>query len=202
MPVVEQFTRYAGIGFLNTAVDYAVFNLIASATGVYTGLGAGIITAVSFTIAVLHSYFWNKYWAFGTDQNSGAARSAGQFVVAGVFGIALIGTAIFGASQKYGAWYFVGVLVVLAIGEIFMWKLFHLAKINPSHKSVREFLVFIFISLVGTLINTQILIYGTNLIPPQFGLNQELWTNLIKVGATGIAMMWNFAGYKLFVFRR
>ena len=77
MALIIQLISFAGIGILNTAIHFAVLNLFASFLGVYTGIGIGIINAVSFTVAVFHSYYWNKVWAFSRD-NSGLVRNIGS----------------------------------------------------------------------------------------------------------------------------
>lgn len=198
-----QLVRFAGIGFLNTAVDYAVFNFVAAWAGVYTGGGAGLISGVSFTIAVFHSYFWNKYWAFGKRDGAQEklVQNLGQFVTAAALGAAVVAIVIFGTSQKYHYLFYLLLFVLLLLGELGLWKVFSLKKNAVAAESGKELLLFLFVSVVGILLNSQIVNLGTSYIPPQFGLNQELWTNLIKVGATGVSLIWNFAGYKLFVFK-
>lgn len=204
--LLQQFVRFAGIGFLNTAVDYAVFNFIAVVTGVYTGAEVGYISAASFGVAVLHSYFWNKHWAFAAvtrNREPGLLRNMGQFVVAAIVGAVLVAAILFGSSQKFAYFYYLLVLVVLVGAEVALWKIFRLKKSDSADgQTAREFVLFIIISLIGIVINYFILNLGTTNIPPQFGLNQELWTNLIKVAATGVALVWNFIGYKIFVFKR
>lgn len=200
--LIPQFIRFAGIGFLNTAVDYAVFNIIASYLNVYRGQGVGYITAVSFTVAVLHSYYWNKHWAFGHSDGGGFWRSAGQFVAAAALGAGVVALILFGSGQKYAPLYYFFMLAVLIVGEILLWKFFHLQGNPLASKSGSEILLFLFVSVIGIAINFRIVSVGTARIDPLFGLNQELWTNLIKIGATCIALVWNFIGYKVFVFKR
>src|SRR3989338_7411766 len=173
--LIQQFIRFAGIGFLNTAVDYAVFNLVAAYLNVYRGQGVGYITATSFTVAVLHSYFWNKHWAFNVRPEEGFWKSAGQFIAAAALGAGVVVLILFGGEEGYEPFYYF----------FFFFLLF-----------------FLVVSVVGILINFAIVSVGTAKVDPLFGLNQELWTNLIKIGATCIALVWNFIGYKIFVFKK
>lgn len=200
---MRQFVRFMGIGFLNTAVDFAVLNLFAAKFQVYEGAGVAAINTISFTAAVLHSFFWNKYWAFGkaAQDRTGATSNLGQFVTAAVLGAAIIGAVLYGAGKKYNLGYYLILLVILGVGEYAMWNLFHLKADSTSQTSHREFLLFVFISLIGVLINDGIVGGVTKVIPPQFGVTRELWTNLIKAGATGVALLWNFTGYRFFVFK-
>ena len=200
--LILQFIRFIGIGFLNTAVDFAVLNLFASWLGAYTGFSVALINGLSFAIAVSHSYIWNKYWAFGAERGSeGAARNLGQFTTAAVLGAGVIGLVLLGAGKSYDPLYFAGLLAALALGEYLMWRLFQLKLDETAKRSGRQFALFLAVSLVGIFINSGIVGGVTSALPPQFGFNQELWTNIIKAGATGIALVWNFVGYKFIVFK-
>src|SRR3990167_8132310 len=60
----KSFARYVMVGFFNTGVDFAVFNLLMSITSIIKGPAVSSFKTVSFVVAVTNSYFWNKYWAF------------------------------------------------------------------------------------------------------------------------------------------
>jgi putative flippase GtrA len=137
-PLAAQFLRFAVIGAINTGLDFAILNLLMYLTGVYSGPTLVILNFISFTIAVINSYFLNKKWAFKDQANGDQGR---------------------------------------------------------------KFVLFIVISLIGALINTGIVAGGTTYIPPMLGLSKELWANVMKLAATGASLVWNFIGYKLFVFR-
>lgn len=65
-----------------------------------------------------------------------------------------------------------------------------------------SFLTFIAVTLVGLSINTGI-VYGlTTYVPPVLVDSKTLWANLAKVLATILSLIWNFAGYRLIVFKR
>lgn len=203
MAIILQFIRFAGIGFLNTAVDFSILNFFAASLGAYRGLAVAGVNAVSFAVAVLHSYWWNKYWAFGRSQGETTLRqNIGQFVTAAVLGAGVVGLVILGAGLKYGPAFFIGMLVLLVLGEVGLWKGFKLKRDPFAQKSGRELALFVIISLIGIGINSGIVGGVTQIVEPQFGLGQALWTNLIKVLATGVALIWNFLGYKLIVFKR
>ncbi len=59
-----QFAKFAAVGFLNTAIDFGVLNILSLATGVTKGFILGGVNVPGFTLAVVNSYFWNKYWVF------------------------------------------------------------------------------------------------------------------------------------------
>ena len=201
--ILLQFLRFAGIGFLNTAVDFAVFNIIASYSGAYVGISAGIIKACSFVVAMFHSFYWNKYWAFAEDQNQvGISSNIKKFISAAVLGAVVAGLIITGSGAKLGYQYFGGMLLLLIGGEIFLWELFRLNVSAMAEKTTSQFASFLIVSAIGAAINSGVVAVLTTKIPPQFSLPQSLWTNLIVVFAIGIALIWNFIGYKIFVFKK
>lgn len=65
-----------------------------------------------------------------------------------------------------------------------------------------EFGKFLAISLVGLAINTGALVLVTSFFAPPFGFSIQLWENFAKAAATGVSLIWNFAGYKYIVFRK
>lgn len=64
-----------------------------------------------------------------------------------------------------------------------------------------QFTQFFAISVVGFFINVGIASLVVNVIPRPSFLSATLWANLGALCATGVAMIWNFIGYKLFVFK-
>lgn len=86
----RQFGRYAAIGFTNAAVDFGVFNLLHATSGVSIRERVWFVSfkAVSFIIAVLHSYFWNKTWAFEATESRVSVREVSTFFA--VMGLALL----------------------------------------------------------------------------------------------------------------
>lgn len=197
-----QAVRFLGIGFLNTAVDFAVLNFFSSTFQIYRGFELGLLNALSFSTAVLHSFFWNKFWTFASGEEKGILQNVGKFLAAASLGIAVLLAVLWGAKQEFGFSYFVGVIAVLLIGEFLLLKTFRLAVPVSPESAQRQFLLFIVVSIVGAAINSGIVAGVTARVDPILGLNKELWLNVVKAFATGIAMVWNFLGYKLVVFKK
>jgi putative flippase GtrA len=138
IPIIFQFVKYATTGFANTAVDFGVLNLLMWMTGIYSGKTIFLLNSLSFLVAVIHSYIWNRFWTFKSSEKN----------VAG------------------------------------------------------QFLQFLIVSLIGIVINGVIVYTITTLVSPMFNLSSVAWANSAKVLATGVALIWNFIGYKLIVFKQ
>ena len=82
---VYQFAKFALVGVLNTAIDFGILNFLIFITGITSGLSIIPLNAVSFSTAVVNSFFWNKKLVF-------QARKDANFLT--FFVITLIGLAI------------------------------------------------------------------------------------------------------------
>jgi putative flippase GtrA len=137
--IIGEIIRFAVIGVINTGIDFVILNILIWATGIKEGNGLIPLNAISFTCAVINSYYMNKRWAF---------------------------------------------------------------KDGSQGQNGRKFSVFLIVSIIGIVINTLVLRVVSTNIHPMFGLSQTLWTNVAKLLATGVSLVWNFIGYKLFVFKK
>lgn len=85
LPILWQFAKFALVGVLNTAVDFGILNLLIATVGITSGPGLIPLNAVSFSAAVINSYFWNKRWVF-------VGKKEGNFLV--FFIVTLVGLGI------------------------------------------------------------------------------------------------------------
>jgi len=93
------FSRYAMIGFLNTGIDFGIFNLLMLTTGTTEGIEVSLFKTVSFIFATVNSYFWNKFWTFEAGSSGGGAREFMKFLMISLIGISLnVGIASIGFS--------------------------------------------------------------------------------------------------------
>lgn len=100
IPVIWQIAKFGVTGVLNVLVDFGVLTILTislekyfdiNSTDILLGFGVLIVSAysiykaLSFTIANINSYFWNKYWTF--DENSQKKKSEfAQFFVVSIVG--------------------------------------------------------------------------------------------------------------------
>jgi len=59
-----RFGKFVAVGLMNTAADFGILFFLASYSAVYYGFLVGGYNAIAVSIAMINSYFWNKYWVF------------------------------------------------------------------------------------------------------------------------------------------
>jgi len=92
IPVILQLIKFAMVGFANTAVDFGILNLLMATSGIYSGKNIFFLNSVSFIVAVIHSFFWNKFWTFKVKKTE-ATKEFLQFLIVSIVGL-LINSAI------------------------------------------------------------------------------------------------------------
>jgi len=86
------------IGFMNTAIDFAVLNLLMWATGIYSGRWIFLLNIGSVMVAVFNSYFWNKYWTFKARDAKETKKEFLQFVLVTLVGMLINSSIVFGIT--------------------------------------------------------------------------------------------------------
>ena len=124
IPLLWQFSKFAQVGVLNTAIDFGILNLLIFVTGITSGLSIIPLNAISFSTAIVNSFFWNEKWVFKAKKEANFIT----FVVVTLIGLAInsgivyaITTfvpPIFVDSQKL----WVNLAKVLATGISLIWN--------------------------------------------------------------------------------
>jgi len=94
---INQFSKFVVIGFMNTAIDFAILNFLMWWTGIYSGASIILLNIISFSIAVFNSYFWNKYWTF-RDLDKIEAKEFSQFILVTLIGLAINSSIVYGIT--------------------------------------------------------------------------------------------------------
>lgn len=97
LPVVYQMAKFALVGFSNAAIDFAVLNLLMWQTGVYKGPGIIAFNVISFSIAVINSFAWNKLWTFQSQEGNVRSQFI-QFVTVALIGVAINTSIVYGIT--------------------------------------------------------------------------------------------------------
>lgn len=92
----SQFGKFSAIGFTNAAVDFGVLNLLIAYSDISSGGWFSFFKGISFAVAIVHSFFWNKYWVFQADKEGAGGTEFLKFVSVAVVALLInVGTASF-----------------------------------------------------------------------------------------------------------
>jgi putative flippase GtrA len=106
---------------------------------------------------------------------------------------------------------------VATVNSFFMnryWTFRQETKKKRKEKEYKDFFQFLIITLGGFLINAGVTYLVSNFIPPFLNLQfitgifdnpesmQNIWVLFGKACATALSMVWNFTGYKFWVFKK
>ena len=88
----KRFLKFSAVGAVNFLIDLSILNLLSFATGINRGIFAAFFSAVSFLVANLNSYFWNKKWTFkknNSQRGEGGNSGYKTFLAISVLGVAV-----------------------------------------------------------------------------------------------------------------
>lgn len=80
-----QISKFAIVGVINTLVDLLFFNVFRR----FKRISATVASYMSSTIAMVNSYFLNRYWTFSASSN-GSGTEIIKFIMSTVVGIYVI----------------------------------------------------------------------------------------------------------------
>jgi len=163
-------------------VAIAVFFTLLAAIGVYIGYLLSKIAGFFFQLA--------KFGAVG------AANFAVDF---GVLNLLIFITGI------ANGWYFTlfkSISFIVAVTNSFFWnKMWTFGKKDQKHAG-KEFVQFLLVSLIGLLLNAGIASLIVNVVGPLGSIGLKTWANVGTAVASILVLVWNFVGYKFFVFKK
>jgi putative flippase GtrA len=202
-PVIIQMLRFAAIGSLNTALDFVILNYVTKSFDVSGGVELGALNVISFSAAIIQSYFWNRAWTFAESSGVSVFQNALRLILIGGLGFAAFLSVILGAAYTANNSFFLLILIAFLVTEIILWYAFRL-RFGQQQGVGTQFASFVIVSLVGLAINSVIVVIATRVITPglQDTVNVDSIKNVAKIVATAFSLIWNFVGYKLVVFKR
>ncbi len=80
IPVIYQIAKFILVGGMNFLIDMAALNFLIFSTGISTGITQSAFKSVSFLIAMINSYFWNKFWIFRRVTKESTGKEFLQFI--------------------------------------------------------------------------------------------------------------------------
>lgn len=92
--------------------------------------------------------------------------------------------------------------VFAAIVNSYVWNKYWSFEKKDSQEVPKEFIHFVLISIVGMVINVSLTSFLVNVLGPQGGISPTAWATLAGIIPVPLVLVWNFVGYKLFVFKK
>lgn len=80
-----RFLRFATVGAIGAAVDFAIFNLLTQVTHIRPVWATGI----SFIAAVCSNFIWNRFWTYPDSRSKPLMQQGGQFLLINAIGLAI-----------------------------------------------------------------------------------------------------------------
>lgn len=112
----KQILKFGIIGLVNTLIDFGLFNLLVTLTGIHNGWQVGLLNVIAVITAMTNSFLLNRQWTFyDRDRNTG--HSLLRFAVVSSIGILInslvvAGVALFASSLP------VSIYIILNVGKI------------------------------------------------------------------------------------
>lgn len=94
--VVKQMIKYGTVGVSNTLIDLGVLNLL-----VWLGMSAIPANSISFSLAALNSFYWNKFWTFN-DREGSWKKQIIPFILVAIFCLGLSDVLIYYFHEQLG----------------------------------------------------------------------------------------------------
>ncbi|MDO8529557.1 MAG: GtrA family protein [bacterium] len=131
-----------------------------------------------------------------------------KFVVVGIvntgidFGVLNAEMAITGIASGKMMFILNAVSFSIATTNSFFLNKYWTFQAKEKSDSGVKFSQFLGVSIIGIIINSAIVFALTTYVSPVAGLSPKLWANAAKILATGISLIFNFVGYKFWVFKK
>lgn len=92
----SRFVRFAIVGTIGAVIDISIFNLLIELFKI-PALSA---QAVSFSVAVLSNFTWNRLWTYPDSRSKPLSKQLVQFVIVSVLGL-FLRTLIFDGLEEF-----------------------------------------------------------------------------------------------------
>ncbi len=148
------------------------------------------------------------YLAFWIGKWAGIIWQLAKFAASGVlntlvdWGVLNLLIFITGIATGYYYSLFKAISFVIGATNSYVWNKFWTFEAGDSREAGKEFLQFFVVSLIGFGINVGIASLIVNYLHAPAGVSSKLWANAGAAAGSVAALIWNFLGYKLIVFKK
>ncbi len=80
-----RFLKFAVVGSIGALVDFAVFNILTK----FLHLDPVLASVISFMVAVLNNFTWNRYWTYPDSRSKPLANQLTSFGVINLVGVVI-----------------------------------------------------------------------------------------------------------------
>ena len=137
--LIAQLARFGAVGAVGLVVDVAIFNALRITVLSPDDVASGPFWAkvISTSVAIVVNWIGNRYWTFGAQRQSKAAREGLEFAVVSVGGM-LIGLLCLWVSREVLGYTslladnIASNVVGLALGTAFRFTLYRVWVFNPK----------------------------------------------------------------------
>jgi len=88
---LERFIKFAFVGLLGTVIDLVISNLLLKfvfhVSRDNEGPAVQVASSISFTIAVISNFIWNRYWTYPDSRSYSVIRQLIQFFAVNIVGL-------------------------------------------------------------------------------------------------------------------
>lgn len=111
-----QALKFGVVGVINTIIDFSVYNILI-VYALFPVLGANTI---SFTLAVINSFFLNKFWTFGSRSRHNITAQFIKFVLVSLVGLLLSNLTVYVTNIQLD-WHY-NIAKVISIAVVLVWN--------------------------------------------------------------------------------
>ncbi|OWK27358.1 MAG: hypothetical protein US76_03950 [Parcubacteria group bacterium GW2011_GWA2_38_13b] len=116
---IFQFFRFVAVGLLNTGIDFGILNILVWFFGIAIGWPVAVFNIVATGIAMVNSYFLNKYWAFKKTEKNNTAKEGFLFVIFTFLGMGINTGAVYCFVNFFDPLFGINETLWLNLGKIF-----------------------------------------------------------------------------------
>lgn len=109
---------------------------------------------------------------------------------------------VFGITKGIAYTIFVTISFIVVTSIKYLGDKFWAFEKMEKEKMGTEYTQFFIVTLISGGIHIIIASFVVNAIGPQFGASSLIWANIGKISGIIVASIWNFLGYKFFVFKK